>query len=312
MEPRPVSLARHLGRKASHSSASRPVRLARCAGCLAVATVVAGLIAAGPSARLGAFALSGRCLRVQGSRGAETRLQAENKPVLKFEAKWASRRKLEDYDPNSKVDMAELGLLGTKLCLTSTLWGFPDFKSMIELKSNGNVTFYGGMTSKEDGLWNVLPGKPSNGESPLDLYLDFTQPLTDTYKELFLVEDKECLWRGKLEILGTGSSRAVRVEGGVILTEKTATDLMSKSGIVREGVFTAEEIGAEAIEEVLRKNKQAFERALNTPKAESTGFKTPARIAGVKRKSQLNLPAGKEDDEDEMPLLEDGYNKKKR
>jgi len=213
------------------------------------------------------------------------------------------------FDPNSVVDMAEKDLIGTTLRLDSAIFGFPDFKSLLELRGDGSVYFFGGMVSKEPGLWCVVEGDQSQGERPSDLYLEFTQPLTDFYKEYFLVPGGNCLWRGKL-LLPQKKDDEVRIVGGVVVSEPPQREgveglFQSKQEFVREGVFTASSVDESAAFEVQTRNADAFERALTTPKAESSGFKTPAALAGIRKpfKPQRLLGRGRKDED--KYLLED-------
>jgi len=203
-----------------------------------------------------------------------------------------------NFDPNSVVDMTEKKLLGTTLKLTSSVFGFPDFISLVDLNDDGSVRFYGGMVSKEPGAWSVVEGDSKEGERPDELYLEFTQPLTDRYKTSFTVPGGTCFWRGKLDIQES-PRLLVAVEGGVIVSERE-----DGKSLVREGVFRAMSVGEEAAEEVRQKNAEAFERALVTPKGESSGFKTPARIAGAGiRRPRRALPGAR--DKDEIDLEDD-------
>lgn len=201
------------------------------------------------------------------------------------------------FDPKSPVDMAEKKLIGTTLCLTSSVFGFPDFKSLVDLRRDGSVYFYGGMISKEPGRWSVIEGDPTDGESPDDLYLELVQPLTERYINIFTVPGGTCFWRAKLNFQVKGQGKvplAVLLEGGLVVSERE-----EGKKLVREGIFTAVAVDEEAATEVQRKNAEAFERALTTPKVESTGFKTPARIAGINtRRPQRQLGAGKQDEVD--------------
>merc|ERR1712039_236828 len=107
-----------------------------------------------------------------------------------------------------------------------------------------------------------------------------------------------CFWRAKLA-QGKGKKNAPKfsLEGGQVVSESEKKELVS------EGVFTADSVTEEIALDVQKRSAEAFERALTTPKAESTGFKTPARIAGIKKvRSDRQLTAGK----DELAgLLED-------
>jgi len=202
------------------------------------------------------------------------------------------------FDPNSIIDMTEKELIGTTLRLKSSVFGFPNFQSLMDLRGDGTVYFYGGMISREPGNWCVVEGDPENGERPDDLYLEFTQPLTERYKKAFQMPKSTCFWRAKLEVRkDKKKGPKFALEGGQVVSESEKGDLVS------EGVFTAESVSEDVALEVQRKSAEAFERALTTPKAESTGFKTPAAIAGIKTsRADRQLTAGK----DELAgLLED-------
>lgn len=200
------------------------------------------------------------------------------------------------FDPNSVIDVTEEKLLGTTMKLTASVFGFPDFPCLIDLTDDGRVNFYAGMVSKEPGYWCVVEGNRDDGERPEDLYLEFTQPLTERYINSFTVPGGKCIWRGKLDIKGSPGNLAVKVDGGIVVSERD-----EGKNLVREGVFRAVSVNEKAAEEVRAKNKEAFERALTTPKGESTGFKTPARIAGAGiRRPQRQLPRGKKDDETDL------------
>uniref|UniRef100_A0A7S1S6X3 Uncharacterized protein n=1 Tax=Alexandrium catenella TaxID=2925 RepID=A0A7S1S6X3_ALECA len=192
--------------------------------------------------------------------------------------------------------MTEMKLLGTTLKLTASIFGFPDFPALIDLTDDGRVRYYGGMVAKELGYWCVVEGNPEDGERPQDLYLEFTQPLTDRYIAAFTVPGGKCIWRGKLDIKGGSNDLSVSVEGGIVVSERN-----EGKDLVREGVFRAVSVDAQAAEAVRAKSKEAFERALTTPKGESTGFKTPARIAGAGiRRPRRQLPGARDNDETDL------------
>lgn len=197
-----------------------------------------------------------------------------------------------DFDLNNTVDRTEMQLLGTKLSLTSSVFGFPDFRHLVQLRDDGSARFYGGMVAREDGRWCVILGDPEAGERPDDLYVEFTQPLTDRYMNSFTVPGGVCFWRGKLEFSGS-TNQNVAVEGGVVVSERE-----EGTKLVREGVFTAVKVDDKGAAEVRSRAREAFERALTTPKSESTGFKTPARIAGIMSKRQKALPQAAKQEND--------------
>eukprot|EP00445_Apocalathium_hangoei_P065103 CAMPEP_0204120844 /NCGR_PEP_ID=MMETSP0361-20130328/7875_1 /ASSEMBLY_ACC=CAM_ASM_000343 /TAXON_ID=268821 /ORGANISM="Scrippsiella Hangoei, Strain SHTV-5" /LENGTH=305 /DNA_ID=CAMNT_0051072093 /DNA_START=17 /DNA_END=934 /DNA_ORIENTATION=+ len=215
------------------------------------------------------------------------------------------------WDESSPVDVAEKKLLGSIICLTSSVFGFPNFKSLVQLNANGTdfqAYFFGGMVSKGPGSWYVEEGNPKEGERPQDLYMLIKQPMTDRYKKAFSITSDNCIWRGKLDFGKAGLQKAkaeeAKVIGGIVVSWKDE----KQEDLIREGVFSAAIVDEETALSVQRKSAAAYERALTTPKAESTGFKTPARIAGIeKRRAGKLLPQGR--DQDEL-LLEDASGKR--
>jgi hypothetical protein len=199
------------------------------------------------------------------------------------------------------VDDTELALVGTNLLMTSSVFGFPDFGHLVELQDGGVLRWYGGLSSKEPGNWCLVRGDPKEGEREEDLFLELTQKLTDVYKEAFSVPSGSCNWRGKLELKEAakgGQILQVRIEGGIVVSEKEGG-----SEFTREGVWTAADVDEEGVAAQRQKAREAVNRALMTPKAESTGFKTPARIAGIRRTSKKML--AQPDDDDPAKLLTD-------
>lgn len=166
-------------------------------------------------------------------------------------------------------------LTDSMVCLTSSIFGFPDFRSLIELKSDGSVHFSGGMIAEEPGAWSIEAGQKDEEENPNDLYLKFTQPLTKRYAKIFSVPGGTCFWKAKVAPSKRGE--AVFEDGMVVSATSSGND------VIREGTFTAKVADEELVAEVRARAREAFEKAL-TAKGESTGFKTPARIAGVARK----------------------------
>ncbi|CAK9001605.1 unnamed protein product [Durusdinium trenchii] len=197
--------------------------------------------------------------------------------------------------------------------LVSSVFGFPDYESLLTLNSNGTARFYAGMVSKELGAWSVIEGDPNEGEDPSDLYLEWTQPLTDAYKEAFTVPGGTAFWRGKLNFRTTKSKKQkVFVEGGIIASWLPC-QRPEGTKLVREGIFSAQTASANMIEETQRKAREAFARAVTTPKAETSGFKTPARIAGAGgtrvKKALPGTSIGGKLDKGDLDLLEDGQGK---
>mmetsp|Transcript_31311 Transcript_31311/g.73012 ORF Transcript_31311/g.73012 Transcript_31311/m.73012 type:complete len:274 (-) Transcript_31311:96-917(-) len=158
---------------------------------------------------------------------------------------------------------------GLTLCLKSAVFGFPEFESLICLEENGEVDFYGGMIAREPGNWCVEPGA-AVGEDAKACYLLFQQPLTDRYSKIFDVPSGKVLWKGRLNI----DDKQISVKDGFIVSETT-----DGKDLQREGTFEARLVNEVQAKEIRKKNKEAFERALTTPKGESTGFKTFAKIA---------------------------------
>lgn len=203
---------------------------------------------------------------------------------------------MPSMDPNDPEDQAEAELIGRTLSLTSSVFGFPEFRSLVELRDDASVRWFGGMISKEPGKWCVVSGDPNEGEDPKDLYVQFSQPLTQKYIDAFNIQGEQCFWRGKLDIRPRDDVVQVSIDGGVVCSE-----FQDGTKLVREGIFTGVTVDEEQAEDIRKRNREAFERALTTPKGETTGFKTPARIAGVQRKRKA-LPKGEKEDVD---LLED-------
>lgn len=213
-----------------------------------------------------------------------------------------------NFNMDDRIDRTEFELCNKTLKLTSSVFGFPDYESLIDLISDGTVRFYGGMVSSELGAWSVIEGDANSGENPDDLYLEFSQPLTERYKEVFLVPGGVAFWRGRLNFVTTKSGKnRTKVDDGLVVSTR------EKDQLVREGVFVAETVGRLGAAKVIKKAREAFERALTTPKAESSGFKTPARIAGAKKpRKKQNLLASAEPDLGDLDLLEDGKPESRR
>lgn len=167
-------------------------------------------------------------------------------------------------------------LADSMVCLTSSIFGFPDFRSLIQLKSDGSVHFSAGMIAEEPGAWSIEAGERDEDEDPNDLYLKFTQPLTKKYAKVFSVPGGTCFWKAKL--VSSKDLSEAKFEDGQVVSEQPGGN-----NLVREGTFVAAVADEELVAEVRAKSREAYEKAM-TAKGESTGFKTPARIAGVARK----------------------------
>eukprot|EP00438_Fugacium_kawagutii_P003748 Skav233311 [mRNA] locus=scaffold3767:77329:80457:- [translate_table: standard] len=161
---------------------------------------------------------------------------------------------LPEFDLNSIVDRTEMQLCNTTFKLVSNVFGFPDYESLLTLHDNGTVRFYAGMVSKGLGAWSVIEGDPDEGEDPNDLFIEWTQPLTDAYKDAFIVPGgRDLVNQSRISVIWCGLGTVTCI---------TNRDILCRT-------------------ETKRKAREAFERALTTPKAETSGFKTPARIAGA-------------------------------
>lgn len=207
----------------------------------------------------------------------------------------------EDGFADAELKKLDGELTGMNLLLTSSVFGFTDFKSVVELQATGS-RWYGGMTSKEPGLWILSRGEPEAGERPEDIFLQLSQPMTDQYKDVFSLSSDSCYWKGRLTLKRSskGKIEQVKVEGGLV----TSLTQDGRSQI-REGVFSAVDADYQTIMDTRKAAKEAIERALATPKAESTGFKTAARIAGIRRTSKPTDKMLKAAREDPTKLLED-------
>eukprot|EP00929_Paragymnodinium_shiwhaense_P018189 TRINITY_DN12834_c0_g1_i1.p1 TRINITY_DN12834_c0_g1~~TRINITY_DN12834_c0_g1_i1.p1 ORF type:complete len:391 (-),score=109.66 TRINITY_DN12834_c0_g1_i1:368-1540(-) len=296
---------------ASAAAGSRPRRVASFgAGRLrATATLAAALIlwrcprSGGPAGADGEAWVPGRTLLEAAHRGDVL----EDRSALVRDALAFRERRLRDRrTPRAADEMIETTvtasavqqeLLGQIFRLTSNVHGFPDFRSLVELRADGTVMFSAGMVSKEPGQWSCEPGDPENGESREDVYLSMTQPLTDRYKTAFTITGDQCFWRGRVDIrrLGKKGSKKTKVvvDDGIVISELPSGVLGNKK-FVREGSFIALLVDEKEAEEVRLKAKEAFERALLAPRGENTGFKTPARIAGVERGQRLALKVRQE------------------
>jgi len=177
-------------------------------------------------------------------------------------------------------------LSDTTFRLTMDIFGFPEFRSLIDLLPDGSVVFSAGMIARGPGQWDVVMGGPRGN----DLMVQFSQPLTDKYASTFNCPGKECIWVAKVDIRGGAKKRKVVFEDGVV----TAPDTDGKK-FIREGSFTALLVNEEEAAEVRKRSRAAFERAIAAPKGESTGFKTPARIAGTERLQRKQIKQAEED-----------------
>lgn len=231
-----------------------------------------------PGAVLGTVWLPLRRCGLQGDASpSRTAMAASTEAMVKRAEKMAEDVESELYDATFR--------------LSSNIFGFPDFRSLVDLRSDGTAHFYAGMIAKEDGRWSVVNGDEEEGERLDDLYLQFTHPLPERYVSIFNVPGGTCFWRGRLDIkVGATKGKAkVVVSKGFVVSE-----VDGGTALVREGTFSALVVTQKEADAVRLKSREAFERALTAPRGESTGFKTPARIAGMEKGQRKLLAAGEE------------------
>ena len=90
------------------------------------------------------------------------------------------------------------GLADTQLVLKFACFGFKDRDCLLPLGSGGTATFSAGMVRAGPGEWRVVAGDPEDGENPRDAYLEFSQPVTEVYSELYNVPAGVVFWRGRV------------------------------------------------------------------------------------------------------------------
>lgn len=136
---------------------------------------------------------------------------------------------------------AASGLADTQLVLNFACFGFKKRDCLLTLGSGGTATFSAGMISEGPGEWRVVSGDPDDGEDARDAYLEFSQPITEVYSELYNVPSGVVFWRGKVASEG---SRMCVVDGIAISessdqARKLVGKLTGSAGFQREGDFTA-------------------------------------------------------------------------
>ena len=141
----------------------------------------------------------------------------------------------------SPAEVAER-LAEERMVLNFACFGFYERDCLLALDGDGSVSFSAGMISDGPGEWRVVGGDPDGGESPSDSYLEFSQPLTEVYGELYNVPGGVVFWRGKVVSAGDG----LEVADGVAISEaqSQSSRLLSKvvlrgGGFQKEGTFTA-------------------------------------------------------------------------
>ncbi|KAJ8603126.1 hypothetical protein CTAYLR_004575 [Chrysophaeum taylorii] len=128
-----------------------------------------------------------------------------------------------------------------RLVVLFDCFGFFEQKTLITLSANKSVTYGPGMISEGPGEWRVVEGDPADGEDPDDNFLEFTQPMTMLYRELYNVPGGIVYWRGK--VVGD------RIEEGVAISESNLKAAFSFRALLaklqgirfqKEGTFTAD------------------------------------------------------------------------
>ena len=128
-----------------------------------------------------------------------------------------------------------------RLVLNFACFGFYERDCLLELDGDGTCEYSAGMISDGPGEWRVVGGDPDGGESPGDAYLEFSQPMTEIYRELYNVPSGTVFWRGR--VVPSGGGYAV-VDGVAISEAESQTSkLLSKvvlrgGGFQKEGTFT--------------------------------------------------------------------------
>ncbi|KAH8067444.1 hypothetical protein JL721_7555 [Aureococcus anophagefferens] len=126
-----------------------------------------------------------------------------------------------------------------RLVLNFACFGFYERDCLLELDGDGTCEYSAGMISDGPGEWRVVGGDPDGGESPADAYLEFSQPMTEIYRELYNVPSGTVFWRGR--VVPSGGGYAV-VDGVAISRPSQASAalkvVLSGGGFQKEGTFT--------------------------------------------------------------------------
>ena len=142
---------------------------------------------------------------------------------------------------HSSTADATTGLADTQLVLKFACFGFKDRDCLLTLGSGGTATFSAGMVSDGPGEWRVVAGDPEDGEDPRDAYLEFSQPVTEVYSELYNVPSGVVFWRGRV----ANEGGRLAIVDGVAISESSDTSrklvakLTGGAGFQKEGDFTA-------------------------------------------------------------------------
>mmetsp|Transcript_2149 Transcript_2149/g.6527 ORF Transcript_2149/g.6527 Transcript_2149/m.6527 type:complete len:240 (+) Transcript_2149:130-849(+) len=138
-------------------------------------------------------------------------------------------------------DIAER-LADSELVLEFDCFGFYNQDCLLTLGAGGGATFSAGMISDGPGEWRVTSGDPDDDENPADSFLEFSQPMTEVYSELYNVPSGVVFWRGRVD---AAAERLLVVDGLAISESKNAgagklvNKLTGGGGFAREGRFSA-------------------------------------------------------------------------
>lgn len=143
--------------------------------------------------------------------------------------------------PFAKPFEVQVMLINQDYVMSFDAFGFKEGECIVRFGEGGGVTFSAGMVARETGEWRVVAGDPADGENPSDIFVEFAQPMTELYSELYNVPGGVVYWRGRI------LSNLTIVDGlGIseLVVAKTLTPqaLLAKlQGITfqREGTFTA-------------------------------------------------------------------------
>ena len=140
---------------------------------------------------------------------------------------------------------------GERLKVTFSCFNLEDKQCLVELTEGGEVLYSMGMISERPGEWRVVAGDPSDGEDPKDSFLEFSQPLTFYYSDMFNIPSKMVFWRGKID--GTKIVEGLAISENAVPKDfdewwallsnggpKAVLDRINGPKFTKEGTFTAE------------------------------------------------------------------------
>lgn len=140
------------------------------------------------------------------------------------------------------VDEVRQQLAGQELVVQFDCFGFKQRDCIVLLDTEGSVEFRAGMISNDPGEWRVVSGDPNDGESASDCYLEFTQPMTELYTELYNVPGGVVYWRGRVV------PSDLSIVDGLAISESNLAKSLSPQSVLarirgirfqREGTFSA-------------------------------------------------------------------------